>query len=336
MKILFPLIKAGTGSDIFTYNLLSGLKNRSISADIQSLPKLSGYCLPLSSLYCNTKGYDLLCTNTWSGGVYKKDLPLVSIEHHVVHEKGFEKYKTNTQKIYHKFIFHRESNALKRSDSVVCVSRYTQKQLESVFGYSNSTVIYNGIDETLFKPDNNTEILNTKKIPDDKKLLFFAGNPSIRKGGDLLPKIMKNLGEDYLLLMTNGLGTHKFRPENNILPVGNVTKNELVSLYNISDLFLFPSRLEGFGLSVAEAMACAKPVVTTNCSSLPELVDDEKGGVLCEIDNVTDYADAIRYICEDDNLKKTMGRYNRRKVEEMFTITKMTDEYIKVFSNIIQ
>ena len=51
--------------------------------------------------------------------------------------------------------------------------------------------------------------------------------------------------------------------------------------YGSMDILLMPSVREGFGLSIAEAMACGLPVVATNCSAIPELIDDGKGGFLC-------------------------------------------------------
>ena len=91
---------------------------------------------------------------------------------------------------------------------------------------------------------------------------------------------------------------------------------------------------EGFGLSVAEAMACGKPVVTTNGSSLPELVIDEKGGFLCEMDNVKEFAESIRIIAEDASLRREMGIFNRNRVEKKFTLDRMVKEYIKVYKKL--
>lgn len=60
-------------------------------------------------------------------------------------------------------------------------------------------------------------------------------------------------------------------------------------MYNFCDILLLPSCREGFGYAVAEAMACGKPVICTNSSSLPELVMEGKGGFLCEQDNIEDF-----------------------------------------------
>jgi Glycosyltransferase len=105
-------------------------------------------------------------------------------------------------------------------------------------------------------------------------------------------------------------------------------------MYNYADIFLFPTRLEGFGLSVAEAMACGKPIVTTDCSSMPELVIDGKGGFLCEMDNVKDFADSIRILAEDSGLRRQMGTFNRARVIEKFSLDRMVQEYITVYKKL--
>jgi glycosyltransferase involved in cell wall biosynthesis len=70
-----------------------------------------------------------------------------------------------------------------------------------------------------------------------------------------------------------------------------VADTELPALYNLATAFVFPSRYEGFGLTPLEAMACGTPVITSNVSSLPEVVGD--AGVLMAPNNVTGFAHAM-------------------------------------------
>jgi len=218
------------------------------------------------------------------------------------------------------------------------VSEYTRDKLEQTFGYSDAKVIYNGIDVDMFQPQeiNRAEVLKRFNIPSvfvkDKTILLFVGNPSRRKGVDLLPKIMSQLSESHILLVTSGLQNVQ-TVDNRIISVGNVPQNGLPYLYNLCDILLFPSRLEGFGLAVAEAMACKKPVVTTNQSSLPELIVNEKGGFLCEADNIKDYVEKVRLL-EDADLRCSMGKYNRSRVLSMFTSADMTKNYLKLYQSL--
>ncbi len=102
-------------------------------------------------------------------------------------------------------------------------------------------------------------------------------------------------------------------------------------LYRHADLLLFPTVREGFGLAAAEAMACGLPVVATDCSSIPELVVDGKGGFLCQTGNTEQFAARINELAESASLRRQMGEYNRARVEEKFTLQRMVNEYRTLF-----
>lgn len=89
-----------------------------------------------------------------------------------------------------------------------------------------------------------------------------------------------------------------------------------------------------FGLVAAEAMAWRLPVVATNCSSLPELVDEGKGGFLCGLGDVNEFAAKINLLAENEGLRREMGDYNRDKVERFFTLKRMVAEYQIFFESV--
>jgi glycosyltransferase involved in cell wall biosynthesis len=88
--------------------------------------------------------------------------------------------------------------------------------------------------------------------------------------------------------------------------MGYVPDSELLSLFAEADVFVFPSLYEGFGLPVLEAMACGCPVITSNVSSLPEVVGD--AALLVDPYNVEALAQAMLTVLEDDELKKEMSK----------------------------
>ncbi|HEY1340634.1 MAG TPA: glycosyltransferase family 1 protein [Bryobacteraceae bacterium] len=91
--------------------------------------------------------------------------------------------------------------------------------------------------------------------------------------------------------------------------LGFVPFDTLRCFYELTDAFVFPSRYEGFGLPPLEAMACGTPVVTSNVSSLPEVVGD--AAVFINPENVFDIARGIREVLLDDALRDELIRRGR-------------------------
>ena len=92
--------------------------------------------------------------------------------------------------------------------------------------------------------------------------------------------------------------------ENDVRFLGRVSNEDLVRLYCIAKMFVFPSFYEGFGLPVIEAMACGCPVITSSVSSLPEIAGDA-----CIIVDPEDYqkmSDSMLELLQDDDLRSSL------------------------------
>ncbi len=95
---------------------------------------------------------------------------------------------------------------------------------------------------------------------------------------------------------------------------GYVRDEELPLLYNASDLFIFPSLYEGFGMPVLEAMACGVPVLTANTSSLPEVAGD--AARLADPMDTAGMADAMQEILEDGALRQRLSEAGQRRASQ--------------------
>jgi glycosyltransferase involved in cell wall biosynthesis len=105
--------------------------------------------------------------------------------------------------------------------------------------------------------------------------------------------------------------------------------------YQQHDILIAPTVREGFGLAIAEAMACGLPVVASDCSAIPELIDDGMGGFLCPVGDVKAFADKINLLADSPKLRHEMGEYTRAKVEKMFTLDRMVKEYQDLFQEVL-
>jgi glycosyltransferase involved in cell wall biosynthesis len=333
MKISFPYTFAGSGSDIWTINIARQLESRGIQTEVTVYPKhFQHYPYLLRSKF-TANGADIIHTNSWTGaGFYQDDIPHVTTEHLVVHDPLVTPYKGLAQKAFHKVVYQHERMAFNKAQAITAVSEYSANKVKECFGHQ-AIAIQNGIDTSQFYIKTPNADLNPRGK--GKVKLLFVGNFSQRKGADLLPKIMKKLGSNFVLFTTTGLQDTNVAETENIVSIGKLSQTELLEYYNYCDIFLFPTRLEGLSLTTLEAMACGMPIVTSNCFSMPELVVDGKGGYLCELDNVDMFVQKVNSLADNKDLVESMGLFNRQHIESKFSLEKMTDSYVSLYQSLL-
>jgi glycosyltransferase involved in cell wall biosynthesis len=329
VKVFSPIINANSGNAIYFRDLQQELSRSAVTIKLTQFPPFFECTPGIVRVFFPFRGwlddFDIVHSNADYGVAFKRpDKPFVVTVHHNVFDDGYQKFPCLAQKAYYLGLLKRRiEKALNAADRVVAVSQYTKASLERAFRVANVQVIYNGIDTELFRPVQ----MQTAAAFAGKIRLLFVGNLIKRKGADLLPMIMQKLGTDYVLFYTAGLRAQATFTEPNMVVQVARSREDLVNLYNSSDLFLFPSRLEGFGYAVGEAMACGKPIVCTDGSSLPELVVNEKGGLLCRLDDVDDFVEKVRFLGTKPELRQSMGAFNRNRIVNDFSISRMGRDY---------
>ena len=331
--IWFPTVKTNTGTDKFTEQLVSALNRKGFQAEISWLPHHAEY-LPWIVKKINPPDWaNIVHVNTWlHPRFYPQNTPMIATLHHCVQDKYFLPYKKFAQKIYHQFwITPIENHCLNVANIITTDSQYTAQCAKDIFGIDHAHVIYIGIDSETFHPNGLRKSVNKS----EPFRLIFVGTNSIRKGFDLLPKIMQQLGDDFQLFYTSNAEQYEPLPKNMIQLPPQKTTQDLANTYRTMDALLFPSRLEGFGLVVAEAMACGLPVVITNGSALTELVYHGETGFLCEKDNIDDFVQTIRNLKEYPELYIEVGKRARDVAATRFSIDEMVNQYIDLYAGLL-
>ena len=232
-------------------------------------------------------------------------------------------------------------HALKRADIVIAVSNNTRKDLIRIFKLPEEKikVTYLGVNE-FFKPIEVSESF-LKKYKISKPYILYVGTLEPRKNIPTLLKAFYKLKKKYKIphtLVVVGKIGWKYHEIFKILDIlklqkyiiftGYVPIEDLPKLYSSADIFVYPSIYEGFGLPPLEAMACGCPVVTTNVSSLPEIVGD--AGVKVNPYDVVGLATAIYDVITDESLKRalsTKGINRAKKFNWKITAKKTLDIY---------
>lgn len=328
LSVWFPAIRSGTGTDVFTETLAEGLRRFGVRAEITWLPPRAEYApwtvpIPKPSDYV-----DVIHINTWLHTRFTaSQRPIVATAHHSVHDSVLSPFKTRLQSLYHRiWVAAVEQRSLRAATKITAVSNYTAQQYQNTFDCKDIRVIYNGIDTRRFHP------LSRKK-PHNPFRLFFAGKLSARKGADLLPVIMRNLGKDFSLFCAgelDGKMTSGELPENMFL-IGRMDSEKLVHRMQSADALIFPTRMEGFGLAAAEAQACGLPVIASCCSSLPEVVENGVTGLLCPCGDAASFAQAARRLANNFDEWQSMSREAVKRAKKLFSINNMVSQYMRVY-----
>lgn len=210
---------------------------------------------------------------------------------------------------------------VKSCQMLITVSYFEQKRIKEHFGYGDDKVkvVYNGVGNHFFEKHSMEQLAGVKakyKLPDT--FIMFLGNQNPKKN---LPNVMRAYSH-YLTENPNGwdLVVLDYDPdslkafvdseklnlrilEKTFFP-GYVANKELPLLIQASQLFLYPSLRESFGIPILEAMACGVPVITSTTSSMPEVANE--CAYLVDPLNVEEMASAIRTLQIDEELRQNL------------------------------
>lgn len=244
-----------------------------------------------------------------------------------------------------------EKTVISRADLIIAVSEFTRSSLLSKFSTSlpQVNVVYNGIyPEQYLIPE--TEILSTKNLlqisQDDTIFLFVGRVDDKRKNLAELLKTIHVLSHEYnkrvkLLIVGRGdpseikLLIRLLNIEKQVLILGYVEDSFLRKIYNSSDVIVSTSVLEGFGLTVLEAMASGKPVIAYGVGAIPELIIDGINGKLVEAGNKSDFLEAMLSFINNPCLIKKIGKNNRKYVFDKFNWKTVALETEKLYGSLL-
>jgi glycosyltransferase involved in cell wall biosynthesis len=237
---------------------------------------------------------------------------------------------------------------IKEADNIIAISRSTKRDIIDLTGVSPDkvTVIYSGVSadyQPLAEDDSRLlEVKNKYQLPD--KFILFVGTIEPRKNLIGLIEAYNHLRQNYpelaevKLALAGGNGW-KFKEvyravkaspfKNDIKFLGYVEASDKCPLYNLAEVFAFPSFYEGFGFPPLEAMACGTPVVASFASSIPEVVGE--AGILIDPYDPAQISEAIAQVLSDKNLAQTLSGLGLQRAKE-FSWKKTAKQYLEGFN----
>ena len=226
-------------------------------------------------------------------------------------------------------------------DKIVTVSHATKNSLVHDFGVNESKIeiIYNGVD--IPKYDSVT-VENTIE-----NQIIFVGRLAPHKHVDhlitILGKVRKNIPSIKLLIV--GKGEEKENLVNLVKEhdLGDIitfkqdlSDEELIKDIKESEILVLPSTREGFGMVLAEANCCYKPVITYVSGGTVEVVDNGYNGYLVESENITELENKLVKLLENKKKQKNFGFNGRKKVETEFNWDNLVNNYVSLLKKVIQ
>ncbi len=242
---------------------------------------------------------------------------------------------------------------------IVTVS-YAMRDSLARLGYDEKKirVVHNGIDVERYSPDkvSTTEVQNTKMrlgITDDELMILFVGRLNWVKGADMLlqsmAEILNQVPKAKLVIV--GVGDQQEMLKHDVARLGLedkvilkfefIAEDEKIKYYASSDVCVFPSKYEPFGIVCTEAMAMGKPVVVgaRDVSGFREQVipsgPDQCGFHINPYDP-SDIARFVTMLLEYEDIRKKFGENARKRVLDAFTWSKVAKDTIDVYNELIQ
>ncbi len=232
-------------------------------------------------------------------------------------------------------------------ERLICVSEAVRRHHLRRTGLSPERyrVIRNGIDVGAFARDEERRRALRRRwsLSDDQPLLAFVGRLDRQKGVDTLLGAMAHLGARGAPaeLVIAGDGPQRGMVENFVARAhgGAHTRllgwrDDVAALLSAADVFVLPSRWEGFGLAAVEAMAAGLPVIATRVPGLSEVVAHGRTGLLLPPGDATALAEAIVELIEDPTLCARLGRAGRKRAGELFSLERFLSEHAELYDDL--
>jgi len=250
---------------------------------------------------------------------------------------------------YHKKFLLKMPKILREAERIITVSQHSKKDICNYLNVAEAKVdvVYEA-PESIYKPYNRAKAKKylAAKYNIDFPYILYLGGFSPRKNVPLLieafHKVHANLGKGVKLVIIGKMARNyevvlnmieKYKLSREVVFTGFIPVSDMPAVYTASDMFVYPSLYEGFGLPPLEAMACGVPTICSNNSSLPEVVGD--GAELVDAQNLDTIAETILKISDDQEYGRKLAARGLVRAKE-FSWHKTALETVECYKKVLR
>lgn len=236
---------------------------------------------------------------------------------------------------------------LKRADTIVTISDFSKNDIINYLDYPEDQIkiVYPAVNHESYYKNRDKNILKRWNISPQNKVVLYVGSETPRQNVPLLIKAFAELKKqmpEVKLLKIGEPQSYSAREKNlqlvgnlnlqeDIIFAGYIKEDDIPKCYNAADLLMYPCSYAGFGLPPLEAMACGTPVITSDTSSLPEVVGD--AGIMIDPNNVDLMAEKMYEVLNDDQLNNKLIKTGLKR-SKMFNWDRSAAETLDIYNDI--
>ncbi len=257
-----------------------------------------------------------------------------------IYDLSFLRLPEGFKRLNHLYLSYFTRRSARQARRIIAISESTKRDVVRLLGVPGDRVdvVYCGVDAR-FRPLDEAQVAAFRRrrgLPE--RMILFLGTLEPRKNVGRLIEAYARMGDERIGLVIAGAKGWLYEEifaqvealglSNRVLFPGYVPEEEKVLWYNAAELFVFPSLYEGFGLPPLEAMACGTPVITSNVSSLPEVVG--AAGLTVDPQDVQALAAAMRRVLGDAELRRAMSEQGQQRARR-FSWGRTARETVEVY-----
>ena len=213
---------------------------------------------------------------------------------------------------------------LRRSNCLIAITRHTEAYLREIAAPERVAYLANFLDLTDFQADF-ASAPDRARREGPLRVLFVGwmleakGVPELLEAASRFPEVHFTLIGHHHSDFVERIADEIEAARDHVTVLEPLPREQLLGLYRDADVFVLPTRREGFPIVVLEAMASGLPVVATPVGAIPDAIRDGEDGLIIPVGDAGALTEALRRLLVDPDLRRHMGESGRRRVEEVYS-----------------